>query len=74
MANHLRDPEREAFWRAAVTRQAASGLSVRGFCRREGLAESNFYAWRRTLAQRDAEPKRSKRSNGGQKGSEKAPG
>jgi hypothetical protein len=32
---------------------AASGLSVRGFCRRESLSEANFYAWRRTLAERD---------------------
>jgi hypothetical protein len=47
-----------------ISRWAGSGLSVRGFCRREGLAESNFYAWRRTIVQRDAEPKRLKLSNG----------
>jgi hypothetical protein len=32
-----------------------SGLSVRAFCRERGLLEPNFYAWRRTLAARDAE-------------------
>jgi transposase len=42
-----------------LKRQSASRLSVRAFCRRERLAESAFYAWRRTVAERDAEAKRS---------------
>jgi hypothetical protein len=33
----------------------ASGLSVRAFCARRGLATPSFYAWRRGLEQRDAE-------------------
>jgi len=49
-----RDADKERWWRKAVARQAASRLSVRAFCDREGLAESAFYFWRRTLAQRDA--------------------
>ncbi len=49
-----RNAEREARWRAVVARCAASGLSVREFCRREGIAEPAFYAWRRTIAARDA--------------------
>ena len=57
MANAKRDAGREAFWRRAVQRQAESGLTVRAFCRREELAESNFYAWRRTIAERDREAK-----------------
>jgi hypothetical protein len=28
---------------------------MRDFCWRRGLAEHNFHAWRRTLAERDAE-------------------
>lgn len=52
MANRLRDVGKEAFWRDVVRRQEKSGESVRAFCRREGLGESNFYAWRRTLAER----------------------
>jgi hypothetical protein len=32
-----------------------SGVSVREFCRREGVGESNFYAWRRAIAERDVE-------------------
>jgi hypothetical protein len=31
-----------------------SGLSVRAFCEKQGLSEPSFYAWRRTLAARDA--------------------
>jgi len=46
---------RRAFWRSAVERQQASGESVRGFCRGEGLAEASFYAWRRKLAGEAAE-------------------
>ena len=53
MANRVRDPQREQFWRDVLTRFHASGLSVRAFCRQEQLREPRFYAWRRTLAQRD---------------------
>ena len=53
MANHLRDGAKEAYWRELLLRHAASGLSVRAFCRQEQLAESAFHAWRRTIAQRD---------------------
>lgn len=49
-----RDLAKEEFWRGVVTRHAASGLSVRLFCRQEQLTESAFYAWRRTLAERAA--------------------
>lgn len=28
-------------------------MSVRAFCRREGLSEASFYAWRRELVARD---------------------
>ena len=48
-----RSGEREAFWREQVRRQAASGLSVRRFCEQRRLSEPSFYAWRRTLAERD---------------------
>ena len=53
MAKHQRSGEREQRWRDLVARFAASGLSVRGFCQREQVPESAFYAWRRTLQQRD---------------------
>jgi transposase-like protein len=50
-----RDLERERAWRAVVDRQRLSGLSVRGFCRREVVSEASFYAWRRELLRRDRE-------------------
>lgn len=55
MASKRRDSAKERWWRDTVTRQAASGLSVREFCGREKLAESAFYAWRRIVAERDGE-------------------
>jgi transposase-like protein len=55
MANKQRDAKKEAFWRDALQRHVASGLSVRAFCRQEQLAESALYAWRRTIAARDGQ-------------------
>jgi hypothetical protein len=53
MAKHQRDPAKEAYWRKTFQRFAASSLSVREFCKREQLSESAFYAWRRTIGERD---------------------
>ncbi|HMP06195.1 MAG TPA: hypothetical protein PJ982_07600, partial [Lacipirellulaceae bacterium] len=53
MANRERDAAKERRWRDLMERHAASGLSVREFCRRESLIESAFYAWRRTIGERD---------------------
>jgi transposase-like protein len=41
--------EAKEYWNEAVRLWAASGLSVREFCGREGLAEHSFYFWRRRL-------------------------
>lgn len=49
-----RDWHKEQQWRQWLCRWQASGLSVAAFCRRHGVAEARFYAWRRTLARRDA--------------------
>jgi transposase-like protein len=49
-----RDAAKERYWRRVVRHWRHSKLSVRAFCRQQGLQESNFYAWRRTLRQRDA--------------------
>jgi transposase-like protein len=53
MAKQHRDPAKEALWRDTFKRFAASGLSVREFCKRENVTESAFYAWRRTIGERD---------------------
>lgn len=60
MANHERDAKRDSFWRGVLKRHAVSGLTVRAFCQREQLTESAFFAWRRTIAERDAEVKPAK--------------
>jgi hypothetical protein len=51
-----RDPAREKFWRRTIREQRSSGLSVRDFCRREGLKDGAFRWWRQELARRDHEP------------------
>ena len=48
-----RDPNKEQFWRRMVRLWQQSGLSVRVFCDDHGLSQPSFYAWRRTLQQRD---------------------
>lgn len=47
-----RSLEAESRWRELVARQAASGLTVREFCRREGISENSLYSWRRELPRR----------------------
>lgn len=37
------------YWQEVVDRQADSGLSIRAFCREEGISEQTFYSWRRKL-------------------------
>jgi transposase-like protein len=49
--------EREQFWRRHIDQQPASQLSIRGYCHRHGLHEQSFYAWRRTIAERDRQGK-----------------
>lgn len=49
-----RSASKEQYWRSQVRQWRKSGLAVRAFCEEQGLSEPNFYAWRRTLAQRDA--------------------
>ncbi len=44
--------ETELRWRDLVRRQAESGLSVRAFCRQEGISENSLYFWRRELPKR----------------------
>jgi hypothetical protein len=63
MASDMRDAAKERLWRDALRRFAASGLSVRSFCRRETLCEASFYAWRRTIAERDRLASRPARAN-----------
>ena len=51
----MRNSKKEQEWRERVQRWQQSGESVRAFCRREGLHESAFFAWRRELTRRRQE-------------------
>ena len=56
MSGHRRrDPNLEKFWRTTLAAWAKSGESVREFCASRGLAQANFYSWRRTILERDQE-------------------
>ena len=44
------DVEKARFWRSTIREAARSGISVREFCRRRKLHESQFYWWQRRLA------------------------
>lgn len=55
MSSNQRSVTKESFWREILQRQATSNLSARAFCRQEGLTETTFYSWRRTIAARDGE-------------------
>jgi hypothetical protein len=39
-----------------VERQRQGGRTVRAFCREQGISEPSFYAWRKELQRRDAQP------------------
>lgn len=45
-----RGGEAEAVWRERLKRFQGSGLTVSAFCQREGVSTSNFYGWKRRLA------------------------
>lgn len=36
-------------WKQRVADQAQSGLSVRAYCKQQGLGEHSFYQWRKRL-------------------------
>jgi hypothetical protein len=58
MARWERDQAKERTWRWHVAGWRRSGLTVRAYCADQGLPEANFYAWRRTLAERDRQAAR----------------
>jgi len=49
------DRGKERFWRRVVGQWRRSGLTIRDFCEQQSLSEPSFYAWRRTIAERDRE-------------------
>ena len=50
------DTGQQQFWQMVIETWQSSGLSVRNFCKQEGLSEPAFYAWRKKL-NKSNEPK-----------------
>ena len=50
MGGKKQDVEKARFWRTAIREAARSGVSVREFCRKRKLPESQFYWWQRRLS------------------------
>jgi hypothetical protein len=47
-----RDIKKELYWRGIFRQHRESGLNIREFCRKKGLTEPLFYAWRREVKRR----------------------
>lgn len=62
MARRANDPQLEQLWRQRFERWRAGGQSARAFCASEGVPESAFYMWRRTIAERDGQAKPRRRA------------
>ena len=50
MSRKRQDVEKARFWQSAIREAARSGVSIREFCRRRKLHESQFYWWQRRLS------------------------
>ena len=59
-----RSEEKRTYWRRMLERRAASGLSVRRFCREEQVSEASFHGWKRKLAHGDRPAKKSSEKGG----------
>jgi hypothetical protein len=61
-----RSLEKDQFWRGHLDGQSTSGVSMRAYCRLNGLLDSSFRFWKRKIAERDGEaigsPRRSQGS------------
>jgi transposase len=49
MSTSRGDAKKARYWQEALGEAARSGLSIREFCRRRRLKESQFYWWQRRL-------------------------
>jgi transposase-like protein len=49
MTGRQRDIEKERYWQQTIREAARSGFSIREFCRRHHIKESQFYWWQRRL-------------------------
>ncbi|MFH1616058.1 MAG: hypothetical protein ABIG61_13355 [Planctomycetota bacterium] len=58
------DTDQLQFWQMVLETFKSSGLSVRQFCKQEGLSEPSFYSWRKKLTKVD-EPEDDKQKEQG---------
>lgn len=65
MSRKKQDVEKARFWRSVIREAAKSGVSVREFCRRRKLHESQFYWWQRRLSVTGQVRKRRKQGTAG---------
>ncbi len=49
MGGGKRDAEKARYWQEVLGEAARSGMSIREYCRRRRLKESQFYWWQRRL-------------------------
>jgi transposase-like protein len=45
----VRDPVKEQYWKRHLALWQRSGLSIRAYCKENGVVEASFYSWRREL-------------------------
>jgi hypothetical protein len=50
------DPIQISLWNQRLQDCVASGISVRAYCRRESIASSTFYAWRKYFSDKAVVP------------------
>jgi hypothetical protein len=48
-----RAPAKDDQWAERIAEQGRSGLSVKQFCKEQGLTEGSFYAWRKRLRHKE---------------------
>ena len=58
-----RDPAKERLWRRLFQLWHRSDQTIRDFCGQHHVSEASFFAWRRTIAERDRQSVRSRRTS-----------
>ena len=57
------DIEKARFWQNAIRQAARSGMSIREFCRQQGLTVSQFYYWQHRLRRGQPWPSTGRRNS-----------
>ena len=61
MSSSKGDVKKARYWQKTISEAARSGISIREFCRRHRLRESQFYWWQRKLKAGRNEPRTGRR-------------